>query len=60
MAVYLAILRADQPGKVFPIFTTRNPEILAVVRREINRYMQDQSESQDKTPKHKTEARDRG
>lgn len=62
MAVYLAIIEADQPGsKVRPIFTTRNPEILALVKREINRYLSEvDRHDTEKTKSNHSEAGNRG
>jgi len=62
MAVYLAIIEADQPGsKVRPILTTRNPEILALVKREIDRYLSEVDRHDTETTKsNHSEAGNRG
>ena len=37
MSIYVAIIEADKPGVVKPLWTSRDPEILSLIRKQINK-----------------------
>lgn len=59
MAIYVAIVEAGGAGKVRPLWTSRDPELLRILRNEICRRL-DAKQEQREQANNKSEARNRG